>query len=131
MALEPPDVVTAWLALTPSSAANGCLHFQPASHLQQLPHVQTLAEGNLLLKGQTIEVHRGVCRGLLVLLIAMQMQMQLQDCTAAGFFRRHLIVCSPCAALIVCTPCAVHTLHRRHWKESRGSTSCCSPARRR
>ena len=59
VALEPPDVVTAWLALTPSSPANGCLHFQPGSHLQQLPHVERLAEGNLLLKGQTVEVGRG------------------------------------------------------------------------
>ncbi|KAL4448274.1 hypothetical protein ABPG75_005493 [Micractinium tetrahymenae] len=52
--LDPPDVVTAWLALTPSNAANGCLHFLPGSHTKQLPHVETCAQGNLLLKGQTI-----------------------------------------------------------------------------
>lgn len=58
--LDPPDVVTAWLALTPANAANGCLHFEPGSHLEQLPHVDTFAEGNLLLKGQTIEVRGGL-----------------------------------------------------------------------
>lgn len=56
MALSPPDVVTAWLALTPSDAANGCLRFLPGSHRQQLPHVDTFAQGNLLLKGQAIQV---------------------------------------------------------------------------
>ena len=54
--LDPPDVVTLWLALTPASAANGALHFLPGSHWRQLPHVDTYAEGNLLLKGQTIAV---------------------------------------------------------------------------
>lgn len=33
--LDPPDVVTAWLALTPANAANGCLHFLPGSHTKQ------------------------------------------------------------------------------------------------
>jgi ectoine hydroxylase-related dioxygenase (phytanoyl-CoA dioxygenase family) len=58
VALSPPDVVTAWLALTPSDAANGCLRFLPGSHRQQLPHVDTFAQGNLLLKGQAIQVRR-------------------------------------------------------------------------
>lgn len=58
--LDPPDVVTAWLALTPANAANGCLHFLPGSHTKQLPHVETRAEGNLLLKGQTIPELAGV-----------------------------------------------------------------------
>lgn len=59
--LDPPDVVTVWLALTPANAANGALHFLPGSHQEQLPHVDTFASGNLLLKGQTIVVRVGVC----------------------------------------------------------------------
>ncbi|PSC70320.1 phytanoyl-dioxygenase [Micractinium conductrix] len=58
--LDPPDVVTAWLALTPSGPDNGCLHFAPGTHWQQLPHVDTFAEGNLLLKGQTIPELAGI-----------------------------------------------------------------------
>jgi hypothetical protein len=53
-------VATVWLALTPANAENGCLHFQPSSHLQQMPHVDTHAEGNLLLKGQTIQARHGI-----------------------------------------------------------------------
>lgn len=60
MALSPPDVVTAWLALTPSAASNGCLRFLPGSHQRQLPHVATFAPGNLLLKGQAIQVRQGM-----------------------------------------------------------------------
>ena len=56
MGLDPPDVVTVWLALTPAASANGCLHFQPGSQRAQLPHEDTFAPGNLLLKGQTIKV---------------------------------------------------------------------------
>lgn len=33
--LDPPDVVTAWLALTPADTANGCLRFLPGSHSKQ------------------------------------------------------------------------------------------------
>lgn len=54
-------MVTVWLALTPSSAANGCLRFQPGSHVAQLPHVDTFGEGNLLLKGQAIQARRPAC----------------------------------------------------------------------
>ncbi|KAI3426371.1 hypothetical protein D9Q98_008743 [Chlorella vulgaris] len=60
VALEPADVVTVWLALTPSDASNGGVCFQPGSHLTQLPHVDTSDSGNLLLKGQTIQELDGV-----------------------------------------------------------------------
>lgn len=59
--LDPPDVVTLWLALTPANAANGALHYLPGSHQKQMPHVDTFASGNLLLKGQTIVVRPGCC----------------------------------------------------------------------
>jgi ectoine hydroxylase-related dioxygenase (phytanoyl-CoA dioxygenase family) len=54
--LEPPDeVVTAWVALSPSNAANGCMRVVPGSHKLDLQtHVDTYAEGNLLSRGQVI-----------------------------------------------------------------------------
>lgn len=42
------------LALTPSSPSNGCLRFWPGSHKEQLPHKDTYAPDNMLLKGQAI-----------------------------------------------------------------------------
>lgn len=55
--LDPADVVTAWVALSPSNRTNGALRLIPGSHLkEQLPHRQTFAENNLLLSGQEIAV---------------------------------------------------------------------------
>jgi len=49
--------VTAWLALSPASAASGCMRFVPGSHSRALvPHVDTFAENNLLSRGQEIAV---------------------------------------------------------------------------
>jgi non-haem Fe2+, alpha-ketoglutarate-dependent halogenase len=50
-------VVTAWIALTPSNAANGCMRMVPGSHRwNQLPHVDTHDPANLLTRGQEIAV---------------------------------------------------------------------------
>lgn len=58
--LSRPDVVTAWLALTPSTSANGALEVVPGSHhLDQLPHRDTFATDNLLSRGQEIAVDIG------------------------------------------------------------------------
>lgn len=54
--LSSPDVVTAWVALTPSVPANGCMQVIPGTHLQQVPHQDTFAEANLLSRGQEIAV---------------------------------------------------------------------------
>ena len=55
--LSAPDVVTAWVALTPSNMANGAMGVMPASHrLQQLPHRDTFDKNNLLTRGQEIAV---------------------------------------------------------------------------
>jgi len=55
--LSEPDVVTAWVALTPSTVANGCMRVIPGSHkLDQLPHVDTHAKLNMLSRGQEIQV---------------------------------------------------------------------------
>ncbi len=55
--LSRPDVVTAWVAFTPSTVANGCMRVIPGSHLaDQLPHRDTFAADNLLTRGQEIAV---------------------------------------------------------------------------
>ena len=55
--LEPPDIVTAWIALTPSTVQSGCLKVVPGSHLmEQLPHADTFGDGNLLSRGQEVAI---------------------------------------------------------------------------
>ena len=55
--LEPPDIITAWVAFTDSTAANGAMRVIPASHkLDQAPHRDTFAPENLLSRGQEIMV---------------------------------------------------------------------------
>ncbi|MFK7945900.1 MAG: phytanoyl-CoA dioxygenase family protein [Paracoccaceae bacterium] len=49
--------VTAWIALSPATAASGCMKFVPGSHKESLlPHEDTFAENNLLSRGQEIAV---------------------------------------------------------------------------
>ncbi len=49
--------ITAWLALSPATAASGCMRFVPGSHTQALvPHEDTFAEDNMLSRGQEIAV---------------------------------------------------------------------------
>lgn len=55
--LEPPNVVSAWVALTASTPANGCMRVIPSTHkLDVVPHRDTFAEHNLLSRGQEIAV---------------------------------------------------------------------------
>jgi non-haem Fe2+, alpha-ketoglutarate-dependent halogenase len=55
--LSEPDIVTAWVALTPSTAESGCMRVVPGSHLMdQLPHRDTFAEQNMLTRGQEVQV---------------------------------------------------------------------------
>ena len=55
--LSHPDVVTAWLALSVSDRANGCMRVVPGTHLMdQLPHQDTFATDNLLTRGQEVMV---------------------------------------------------------------------------
>ena len=54
--LKPLEIVTAWLALTPSKSSNGCMQVIPGSHLRgQSGHKDTFADDNLLSIGQEIE----------------------------------------------------------------------------
>ena len=55
--LEPHEVLTAWIAFTPSRRDNGCMRVVPGSHAgPALPHADTFAEDNLLSRGQEIAV---------------------------------------------------------------------------
>jgi non-heme Fe2+,alpha-ketoglutarate-dependent halogenase len=56
--LEPADIVTAWVALSESTVENGAMRVIPDTHkLDQIAHRDTFAEGNLLSRGQEIEVN--------------------------------------------------------------------------
>lgn len=55
--LDKPDVVTAWIALTPSNASNGAMNFIPGTHTnEQIAHRDTFAKNNLLTRGQEVAV---------------------------------------------------------------------------
>ena len=55
--LSSPDVVTAWVAFTPATRANGAMQFIPGTHLQDhIPHRDTFAKDNLLTRGQEVMV---------------------------------------------------------------------------
>jgi non-heme Fe2+,alpha-ketoglutarate-dependent halogenase len=55
--LSVPDVVTAWVALSESTKANGAMQVIPRTHLSdQLPHIDTMAKNNLLTRGQEVAV---------------------------------------------------------------------------
>jgi non-heme Fe2+,alpha-ketoglutarate-dependent halogenase len=55
--LDPADVVTAWVALSDSTAENGAMRVIPASHkLDQVPHRDTFRPENMLSRGQEIMV---------------------------------------------------------------------------
>jgi len=55
--LDPADIVTAWVALSESTAENGAMRVIPGSHkLDQIEHHDTFAESNLLSRGQEIAV---------------------------------------------------------------------------
>ena len=54
--LSEPDVVTAWVAFTGSTPANGNMRVIPGSHRSQVSHVDTFHPDNLLSRGQEIAV---------------------------------------------------------------------------
>lgn len=55
MALEPDNFVTAWIALTPSTANSGCVSVIPGSHTNgRAPHTDTFADDNILTRGQEV-----------------------------------------------------------------------------
>ncbi len=54
--LSEPDVITAWVALTPSRHENGCVKVIPGTHTSQVAHADTHNASNMLTRGQEIAV---------------------------------------------------------------------------
>jgi non-heme Fe2+,alpha-ketoglutarate-dependent halogenase len=54
--LSSNDVVTAWIALTPSTEASGCVQVVPGTHHHQVAHEDRYDDSNLLSRGQEIAV---------------------------------------------------------------------------
>jgi chlorinating enzyme len=55
--LFPDKIVTAWVALSPSTTANGCLRVVPGTHRQRaMPHRETYNPDNALSRGQDVAV---------------------------------------------------------------------------
>ncbi|MBS0644397.1 MAG: phytanoyl-CoA dioxygenase family protein [Proteobacteria bacterium] len=55
--LDPADVITAWIAFSDSTAANGAMRVIPGTHtMDQIAHRDTFRPENLLSRGQEIEV---------------------------------------------------------------------------
>ncbi len=53
--LSGPEVCTAWLALSPSTVASGCMRVVPGTHVEQIDHVDTHAQDNMLSRGQVVQ----------------------------------------------------------------------------
>lgn len=54
--LSSDEVVTAWVAFTPSNRHSGCMMVVPGTHQQVAEHVDTFSENNMLSRGQEITV---------------------------------------------------------------------------
>ena len=54
--LSKPEIVTAWIAFTPSTVQSGCMKVMPGTHGEQIEHKDTFNEQNLLSRGQEIQV---------------------------------------------------------------------------
>jgi non-haem Fe2+, alpha-ketoglutarate-dependent halogenase len=55
--LSHADIVTAWVAFTPSTVESGCMRVVPGTHQrEQVAHKDTFADNNLLSRGQEIAV---------------------------------------------------------------------------
>ena len=74
--LDRPDVVTAWVALTPSNKANGAMEFIPGTHTSdQIPHRDTFAQNNLLTRGQEVAVEVDAGRAVAIALAPGEMSL--------------------------------------------------------
>ncbi len=54
--LSGPEVCTAWIALSLSTVESGCMRAVPGTHLEQVSHTDTHAEGNMLSRGQVADL---------------------------------------------------------------------------
>lgn len=54
--LSSDEVITAWVAFTPSTPQSGCMMVVPGTHRQVAEHVDTFSADNMLSRGQEINV---------------------------------------------------------------------------
>jgi non-heme Fe2+,alpha-ketoglutarate-dependent halogenase len=74
--LSAPDVATAWVALTPSTAENGAMAMVPGSHrFDQMPHRDTFDRHNLLTRGQEIAVELDEAKAVVLNLLPGEMSL--------------------------------------------------------
>ena len=67
--LSKPDVVTAWVAFTPSVPQSGCMRVMPGTQkTEQIAHRDTFSPDNMLSRGQEIEVDVDVAKAVDVVL---------------------------------------------------------------
>ncbi len=74
--LDPAEIVTAWIALSESSAENGAMRVIPGTHqLDQIAHRDTFAANNLLTRGQEIAVEVDESRAVTLSLLPGEMSL--------------------------------------------------------
>jgi non-heme Fe2+,alpha-ketoglutarate-dependent halogenase len=73
--LSEPDVVTAWVAFTESTPANGNMRVIPGSHRTPVAHVDTFHLDNLLSRGQEITVEVDEARAVDIVLAPGEMSL--------------------------------------------------------
>jgi ectoine hydroxylase-related dioxygenase (phytanoyl-CoA dioxygenase family) len=67
--LDQTQEVTAWVALSPATPESGCMRFLPGSHHhRQVAHRDSFAPGNLLTRGQAVDVEVDDAEGVDVVL---------------------------------------------------------------
>jgi hypothetical protein len=73
--LSEPDVVTAWVAFTESTPANGAMRVIPGSHRAPVAHADTFHPDNLLSRGQEITVEVDEARAVDIVLAPGEMSL--------------------------------------------------------
>ena len=71
--LSEPRLVSAWIALTDSTTANGCLRVLPGTHTRAFEHVEQPQQTNILSRGHTVSDIPDVNRAVDIVLRAGQM----------------------------------------------------------
>jgi non-haem Fe2+, alpha-ketoglutarate-dependent halogenase len=54
--LSAPRLVSAWIALSPSTPQSGCLRVVPGTHHRHLPHREQPTDGHMLASGLTLDL---------------------------------------------------------------------------
>src|SRR5580700_8528773 len=103
--LEPPDIVTAWVAISESTLENGAMRVIPGTHKgEQMGHRDTFAPDNLLSRGQEIAVDVDGSKAVDLVLRPGEMSLHHvrlihgseQSLRAAPHWLRHPVPAHPC-----------------------------------